>query len=179
MKWVSKRTKVPPVNSAVCTISKPAQQSAMESSVSFSCCLGNVFSSTQKDLETQGARSTTQKPKTRSHVSRLPNLPSPLSWGWEGEALRCGVISKERAGQQSNLGRSGKLSNSCTAMALRKHLACAFQPITQACLQAKQLFWQCALLQSSRENRSHVRWRARTGRQPVTSAICLVVLVCD
>lgn len=33
---------------------------------------------------------------------------------------------------------SGKFSNSCT---LRRHLTHAFHPITQVCLQAKQLFW--------------------------------------
>lgn len=39
-------------------------------------------------------------------------------------------------------GESGKFSNSCTVMGLRKHLAHAFHPITQVFLQVEQLFQQ-------------------------------------
>lgn len=142
---VSERAKVPPVNSTACTISKPTQHPATKPSTLFSCCLGNVFSSLQKDLETGGARPTMQKANTRSHISRFPNLLSPIMGLGERSTVLCCDIQREGwATEQLRVGgeKSGKLSNSCTEMALRKHLACAFHPIIQACFQAKRLFRQ-------------------------------------
>lgn len=139
---------MPPAHSAACTIWKPIQHPAAKPSASFSCCLGNVFFSAQKDLETQSTRSTMQKAE-RPHLLTRKRPFCPVVGLGRRSAMLCCSIQKRELGCRAAQRRSGELinSNSCTVMTLGKHLAHGFHPITQACLWVKQLFLHPALLQ--------------------------------